>query len=481
MAMASKIKLSYHNRLFLLLVVFTWGIILCTALFQYSREKEYKSELLSAKLELYNFHLLEIIDNGLPFEEYITPDSYPFADMRVTIITLAGAVVYDNIYPIDLLDNHLSRPEIAAALRNGSGHHIGRHSISDGRQYFYSASKGKRAIVRTAIPYSVSLRELLRPDWAFLWVMIAICITITIVAYIVTRRLGKNIVRLNDFAHKAQNGETLDNYDPFPGDELGSIANHIVRLYRQWQQTIADRDQAHQAAMHEEQEKIRIKKELTNNINHELKTPVASMKVCLETLLSGIQLTDEKRQDLIERSYSHNLRLCNLLNDVSLITRMEDGGQHIAREEVCVNDIIHELSDEMSILPDDERITLNVDFADNVNIHGNRSLISSIFRNLTENAMAYSGGNNIYITLLENNATTCHIRFEDDGCGVETDKLPHLFDRFYRIDRGRSRQMGGTGLGLSIVKHAVLFHGGTITATNRTGGGLRFDFYLKKE
>ena len=107
-------------------------------------------------------------------------------------------------------------------------------------------------------------------------------------------------------------------------------------------------------------------------------------------------------------------------------------------------------------------------------------MIGSIFRNLTENAIAYSEGKNIYITLLQSDEKMCHIRFEDDGKGVQQDQLSRLFERFYRVDKGRSRQKGGTGLGLAIVKHAVQFHGGTITVVNRPDGGLRFDFTLSK-
>ena len=428
--MASVIKLSYHKRLFLVIIVFLWSVVFCFIGFQYLREQQYKSDFLSAQLQLYNRHLLEIVEEGQPYEEYIMTHNKPFDELRVTIITLSGAVIYDNVLLIDSLDNHRERPEVVQALRNGSGYHIGRQSASDGREYFYSATKGERVIVRTAIPYSSSLDELLKADWNFLIVMISISVVMSVVAYFITRKLGENIERVKHYEA--------------------------------------------------EQEKDLLKRQLTNNINHELKTPVASIQVCLETLLSGISLSDEKRQELIERCYTNNERLRRLLNDVSLITRMEDGSALISKERIVVNDIVKEVADELEIMPKEERLNLHTNFDELVVIEGNISLIGSIFRNLTENAIAYSEGRNIYISLLENNDEECRISFEDDGKGVQAEQLPRLFERFYRVDKGRSRQKGGTGLGLAIVKHAVQFHGGTITVTNRPDGGLRFEFTLKK-
>ncbi len=426
--MASEIKMSFHKRLFLLLLAFSWAIVLCFIGFQYLREKEYKSEFLNAQLQQYNRHLLETVEEGLPYEDYITTHDKPFDELRISIITLTGAVIYDNIISLDSLDNHRNRPEVASAFAKGEGYNISRQSASDGREYFYSATKGERVIVRTAIPYSNTLRDLLEADWSFLVVMISISLAMSIVAYFTTRRLGKDIERVNRYEA--------------------------------------------------EQERNRLKRQLTNNINHELKTPVASIQVCLETLLSGINLSEEKRQELLERCYAHNNRLRRLLNDVSLITRMEDGSTLIGKERVVINDIIEEVAKELEMLPEDERLMLHTDFIDEVIVDGNPSLIGSIFRNLTENAIAYSEGKNIYISLLENNEKLCRIRFEDDGKGVEQKHLSRLFERFYRVDKGRSRQKGGTGLGLAIVKHAVQFHGGSITVTNRPNGGLRFEFTL---
>ena len=479
--MASAIKISFHRRLFVMLIAFSWSIIFCFIGVQYLREKQYKSDYLSLQLQLYNRHLLEAVEeDGETHETYIATHQKPFDNLRISIIALSGKVVYDNMLPVDSLDNHRMRPEVATAIKKGSGYHIGRQSTSDGLEYFYSATRGKELIARTAIPYSASLRELLQADWTFLGVMISISLAMSVLAYFATRRLGKNMERLNRFAAKAEKGEAFDEEEPFPNDELGSISNHIVQLYGQWQQTIKDRDLAHEAALREEKEKIRIKRQLSNNINHELKTPVASIGVCLETLLSGITLTEEKRQELIERCYTHNERLRRLLNEVSLITRMEDGSALIGKEKIVINDMLEEIEEELEIMPEGERFELHTDFNEQVVINGNISLIGSIFRNLTENAIAYSEGKNIYISLLKNNNTECQIRFEDDGKGVEPEQLSRLFERFYRVDKGRSRQMGGTGLGLAIVKHAVQFHGGMITAGIRPNGGLRFDFSLKK-
>ena len=394
------------------------------------REKQYKSDFLSAQLQLYNRNLLYQVDEGLQLQQYIDSHEKPFEELRITIVSLNGAVVYDNKISLDSLNNHRYRPEIEEAIKKGSGYHIGRHSESDGRLYFYSATKGERAIVRTAIPYSSDLKELLKADWTFLVLMILLSIFVSILSYFASRRLGRTIEKMNK--------------------------------------------------IRQEQEKNKLKRQLTNNINHELKTPVASIQICLETLLSGVELSDEKRVELIERCYVNNARLRNLLNDVSLITRIEDGSLLISKEPVVLNDIIGEIHKELDVVSEGEKMTLHTDFKDIVTVCGNLFLIGSIFRNLTENAIAYSGGKNIYITLLANDADSCTISFEDDGRGVDPQKLHRLFERFYRIDKGRSRQIGGTGLGLSIVKHAVQFHGGNITVSNRPGGGLKFVFTLSK-
>ena len=436
--MASGISLSYHKRLFTLLLSCIWVMVFCFIGFQYYREKQFKTEVLNAQLQLSNSHILGALESGIAMEDYVHAIPLPFDDVRITLIGKDGVVTYDSIHSADSMDNHISRPEIQAAMQKGSGYNISRKSASDGNLYFYSATKGDGMIVRTAVPYSSSLRDLLKADWTFVWVIIFISVLISVAGYFSALKLGKTIESVNKFREEEN-------------------------------------------ALREEQEKSRLKRQLTNNINHELKTPVASIQVCLETLLSGITLTEEKKQELIERCYTQNERLRRLLADVSLITRIEDGAVNIERESVVINELIEDISSELSLMPEQEKFDVKVDFNETVTIHGNPSLLGSIFRNLTENAISYSEGRTIYITLLENNDDYCRVSFEDDGVGVEETCLPRLFERFYRVDKGRSRQKGGTGLGLSIVKHAVLYHGGTISAYIRPEGGLGFEFTLMKE
>ena len=159
---------------------------------------------------------------------------------------------------------------------------------------------------------------------------------------------------------------------------------------------------------------------------------------------------------------------------------MDEASQLIQKERVVLNDLIAEVTADMELKPADQRLRVNIDFPQQVEIVGSPSLLTSIFRNLADNAAAYSGGRDIFIRLLDDSPEQYTLQFSDNGIGVEEQHLPHIFERFYRIDKGRSRKLGGTGLGLAIVKNAVMMHGGTISVRNSERGGLEFTFTLRK-
>lgn len=476
--MASWNKLTYHRRLFLWLLIYSWLMVFCFAAFQYRRERNFKAEELNIRLQSLNELLLETI--GQTDTVLHIAKLPPIEGLRVSIIDIRGRVIYDNSLDTLPVKNHLEREEISDAIKNGSGYTLRRHSESTGETYFYSARKGGDRIVRTAVPYSLPLRVLLQADYGFLWFMIGVTSVMSLLGYFATRRVGLHVSRLNLFAEKAERGERIFDTEPFPHDELGDISNHIVRLYAQLQQAVADRDREHRLALHEEQEKIRIKKQLTNNINHELKTPVAAMQICLETLMTHKDLPAEKREEFIARCYANSERLKNLLADVSLITRMDDGGAAIAKTVVNLQEIIGEVCGEFELAAQNKGVVIVNAVSERLPISGNAALLSSVFRNLLDNALAYSGCSCVEIHLLSSDENTVTLSLSDDGCGVADEHLPRLFERFYRVDKGRSRQLGGTGLGLAIVKNAVLWHGGEISVENRHNGGLIFYITLKK-
>ena len=223
-----------------------------------------------------------------------------------------------------------------------------------------------------------------------------------------------------------------------------------------------------------------LKQEMTNNIAHELKTPVSSIRGYLEILLGDKPLDDERRRYFLNRCYSQTLRLSDLLTDISLITKLEESADLFPKEPAPLHDIAEEAHLELSDRLDEQQIALSNTLPE-VTIVGNRSLLYAIFRNLIENSAAYAGPNSkIGIECYNTDDDRLYLHYFDTGQGVDPKYLPVIFDRFLRIDNGRSRANGGTGLGLSIVKHAVLFHGGEIYAQLRQGGGLEFFFSLKK-
>jgi len=470
MALWSK-KLDYPRRLFLWLLGYSLLLVGCFVVFQYHREKEFKSEELNARLQGINSEILSEMRHG-----GAVPDSLQgFPGLRLSIISPDGRVVYDNSLDPNLATNHLNREEIIKAKRHGEGYTVRRHSESTGEYYFYSATRGDDGyIVRSAVPYSLSLSGLLSADMGFIWVMGGFALVMCVLGYFATRRVGLHILRLNRFAERAEKGERIYDSAPFPADELGSISNHIVKLYAGLQQAVADRDKEHRAALFAQQEKERIKKQLTNNINHELKTPIASIQVCIELLLAHEDLDPAKRREFLQRCMANTGRLKRLLADVSQITRMDDAPASITKENVDLAAIIAETVGDCGPVAQGQGMRIVNEVTRPLPFFGNRSMLASVFRNLIDNAIAYSGGSHVRLTLEDKSADRIVITVSDDGNGVPPGHLPHLFERFYRIDKGRSRAAGGTGLGLAIVKNAVLLHGGTVTVDNQITGGLLF-------
>ena len=192
------------------------------------------------------------------------------------------------------------------------------------------------------------------------YLIIGVATTATVIALILALRLTRNIRSLQRVAEAMENGTNIKTPE-FANDELGDLSRHIIDLYSRLQQATIDVRREHNLALHEQQEKLRIKRQLTNNINHELKTPVAAIQGYLETMTTSKDMTEEERNSFIAKSYAHCQRLTQLLTDVSTITRMEDGSSRIEREMVDLHTIINEIASDVALLPDDKRMRMNID------------------------------------------------------------------------------------------------------------------------
>ena len=218
-----------------------------------------------------------------------------------------------------------------------------------------------------------------------------------------------------------------------------------------------------------------MRQQMTSNIAHELKTPIASVRGYLETLMVNTDLPEDKKLYFLDKALAQSTRLTDLISDIVTLNKLDEAGSSYTFEKVDVDEIVHEVRDNLLTTINKRNIKVEIAIDAGAVINANRSLIVSVFQNLMENAIAYAGENiTIEVRSLPAEAGYYSFSFADNGVGIPPEHQPRIFERFYRIDDGRSRKSGGTGLGLSIVKNAVLLHKGEISVRTREGGGTEF-------
>lgn len=225
----------------------------------------------------------------------------------------------------------------------------------------------------------------------------------------------------------------------------------------------------------------KLKQEMTGNIAHELRTPVTSVRAYLETVLEQ-SLPEERKEHFIRQAYHQTLTLSEMIKDMGIIAKMEEAPDSFTLEKINLPQLLNDLKTEQCGNFARNHIQMDWQLPEKLIITGNLNLLTSIFRNLIENSVRYAGEHiRINTALIDEDSDFYYFSFYDTGKGVAKEAhLNRIFERFYRVQEGRTRDTGGSGLGLSIVKNAIHFHKGSICAKNRKGGGLEFLFHLRK-
>ena len=408
--------------------------------FQWQRERIFRREALEARLEGY-------ADVIAAQDSLAAPLS--MQHLRTTVLTPDGTVLYESESRLraDAMQNHLGRPEVKQALKTGRGYDI-RQSMTTGEDFFYyakrydptsGASPHTARIVRVALPYNASVSHNLHTaSNVFFWFALLVF-------------AGMSLMLI------------------YTGGSIGES----IRLIRS----------------KEKERTQEVKRQISTNIAHELRTPVAAIRGYLETLTENPHLSDERKAHFIQRALMQTERLTELIRDVSIISKTEASPHLLRREPLRLADVVREVIEELQPELQRSDIHVRLDLPAGLTLRANYTLLHAIFRNLLENTIRYAGpGVEACLTCSEtaaNGLLTAEKKrrivcsYYDTGHGVGDEHLERIFERFYRIDEGRTRDgRGGTGLGLSIVRNAVIFHGGEIRAHNRLEGGLQFDFSL---
>lgn len=477
-------KINYQWQLFIPLVATLWLIIGALAVWLLMSEREMRKNQIDEQLKLVCERIAKAneqdIDPG-PFMDFAIQyfrDSPLYDRIRISVYK-DGNLIKVAGDPISLSD---SERALGAGITQHPNVEIETDEAPEDNFFCYNVSKSSdgRVVVYGALPFTTTTTDALKPSMKVVWGILLLAIAVTILSYFSTRYFGRNISILRSVAERAA---TDPNFIPpmdYPHDELGDISRQIVYMYNERSKAMQQQKREHSVALHAIEEKARLKRQLTNNINHELRTPIGVIKGYLDTILENPDMDDASRNHFLRKAQEHVNRLVNLITDVSAITRLEEGGDLIATEELDFHDVAYTISNDLAESGALGKMNFNFDVPYDCKVLGNYNLLSGMIINLAKNAGAYSKGSTCELVMTGEDAKFYRFEFRDDGVGVGEEHIPHLFERFYRIDSGRSRKSGGTGLGLPIVQNTVLAHGGTIEVKNRPEGGLVFAFTLPK-
>jgi len=404
------------------------------------------------------------------------------SNLRLTLMRKDGVVLFESdlsASQLSTMENHLMRPEVREALKMGSGSES-RHSKTLGVDLLYFAHRldeplelpsGRVRFLRIAVPLTEVQAVLREIRWMIGLAGVVVIVLVTGLSLIVSRRVSQPVKEMAVVASEIRSGN-LERRIPVKGeDEIGQLG---VVLNEMLDKLHADIIQLRKLE--------RVRSEFLGNVSHELRTPIFAVQGLLETLLNGALEDPKVNRDFLEKAHRNVIRLNVLLNDLIEISRIEFGEMKMSFRYFDVNEYLRSVVSEM--LPASERKGISLEStlstSDDVQVLGDKERLRQVMLNLIDNAVKYTEGGGKITVSARDEGQAVRISVADTGCGIAPEHLPRIFERFYRVDRDRSREAGGTGLGLAIVKHIVEAHGSKVEVESEVGKGSVFSFALKK-
>ena len=379
-------------------------------------------------------------------------------DCRVSWIDADGDVLYDNMGDAAYMENHLDREEIREALETGRGE-SSRYSDTLTEKLSYQARRlSDGTVIRLAVSrYTawVLLMGVLQP-------VLLVALLAVLLSLLLAYRLSANLVKpLNE----------VDLSEPLKNVEYEELRPLLSRIDSQHRQLRRDREEL------EKNEEIR--REFTANVSHELKTPLHSISGYAELLAKGI-VRPEDVQKFSGKIYDESQRMTSLVEDIIELSHLDTGAQDLTREDTDLYLIARSAADSLSMAAAEAEVELKVS-GESARLRGVPRLLYGICYNLCDNAIKYNRKNGSVKVTVANAPEEVVLKVEDTGIGIPEESRERIFERFYRVDKSRSKAVGGTGLGLSIVKHAALIHRASIEIDSSPGNGATFTLHFPKD
>jgi len=401
---------------------------------------------------------------------------------RITLIAKDGSVIADSDVPREKLpsvENHLMRPEIQKAIADSVGVNV-RRSVTVGQEFLYVAKQYYDASPVPALKDVRFIRvsahlENVRSDvrairWNIFWAGVITLFIVIAVSVYISRRISRPMAAIAEDVEKIRLGDLDRHIDVRTGDEIGRVAEAVNELVDKLKADIVELKKLQRA-----------RSEFLGNVSHELRTPIFTLQGYLETLLNGAIDDPSVNRVFIEKASSHAARLNALLNDLIDISRIESGEMKMSFRYFKVNEFLELVVGDFHQPALQRGIVLRTELttAPEVEALGDKERLREVMSNLIDNAIKYNreGGEVVVGTELRDEKVVLTVR--DTGSGIADEHLPRIFERFYRVDKDRSREVGGTGLGLAIVKHIVEAHGGRVDVQSTVGKGTSFSFALR--